>query len=537
MDSPATPFHAKSRTIYEGLCNLVDLDPIHEKVSFVGLGKAIFPTPLYPAEAFSALHAAICRVADEIWRLRTKRDLVPITIDTDSATLSPFSTFLVKINGESLMPWSAAQLPLHHVPFASFLTDFWETNDGIIYISQNFKEGLVLKLLGIDMTVEAFRALSREQVQTLIASKTRKWKSHDLEDALAKVGGCAVIPRTFAQFAGTEQGKVLLTLAPVVVEKLNSTASAPKQFCVSPVKHPIVRPLSGIRIVELTKELAGPTVGRILAEFGAEVIRISPIGQTHIPAFLVDLNFGKWTTHINAKDPKDYALLKNLIQGADVFLQGLKWGSTEKLNLGILDILQMVEERSVGIVYVSENCYGQRGPWSDRPGYEQLGQCMSGLVYDQARYYEKGVNGQLEPRFVPLTILDHGTGYLCALGAMTALWKRYERGGSYNVFGSLCQTSIWLRNQGFRPDEETVALFKNFPPLPPRGNIGSPIVMPKVLQMYSAALKRAEEVSEDGPYGKVTYLGGAWSMEGIKLGFDIPTRPLGVDPPYWPSRL
>lgn len=139
------------------------------------------------------------------------------------------------------------------------------------------------------------------------------------------------------------------------------------------VKTSLARPLAGLKVVDLTRAIAGPATTRGLAEYGASVMRIT--GPAHLPDISlvhVDLNQGKWTATLDLTEEAGRAKLRGLILEADVVMQGYRPGVFEKYGFGQEDILAMAKERGRGIIYARENCYGHQGPWAYRSGWQQI---------------------------------------------------------------------------------------------------------------------------------------------------------------------
>jgi crotonobetainyl-CoA:carnitine CoA-transferase CaiB-like acyl-CoA transferase len=196
-----------------------------------------------------------------------------------------------------------------------------------------------------------------------------------------------------------------------------------------------------VRVLDLTRVLAGPTCARTLAMYGADALRV---GAQHLPTvelFDVDTGFGKRAAFIDLKTGSGRDVLRALVREADVFSQGYRSGAMERLGFGVADV---VRQRR-GIVYVSINCYGHEGAWRARPGWEQLAQTVTGVAHAHGADLH-GRNDQ--PTLLGAAVTDYTTGYLAAFGAMVALRERAERGGSYWVRVSLARTAMWLRSLG-----------------------------------------------------------------------------------------
>ena len=199
------------------------------------------------------------------------------------------------------------------------------------------------------------------------------------------------------------------------------------------------RPLGGVRVLDLTRIIAGPVCGRTLAAHGADVLLVT---APHLPAIeplVIDTGRGKLSCQIDLRDAAGQATLHALARDADVFVQGYRPGALPSLGFGPE---QMARLRP-GIVYVSLSAYGHVGPWAGRRGFDSLVQTATGFNVAEAQ-----AAGTDRPKPLPAQALDHAAGYLMAFGAITALARRCTEGGSWHVRVSLAQVGNWLRRLG-----------------------------------------------------------------------------------------
>jgi crotonobetainyl-CoA:carnitine CoA-transferase CaiB-like acyl-CoA transferase len=167
-------------------------------------------------------------------------------------------------------------------------------------------------------------------------------------------------------------------------------------------------------------------MGRGLAEYGAEVIKVTSPNLSDVPFFQVDGNLGKHTTDLDLRNAEDRKAFEQLLQSADVVLDGYRPGSLERLGYGPKELLGLVKERNRGIVYVAEDCFGHVGPWAGRPGWQQIADCVTGVAWEQG--LAMGLN---EPVVPPFPMSDYGTGCMGTIAALTGLFRRAKSGGSY----------------------------------------------------------------------------------------------------------
>ncbi|KAH7082313.1 CoA-transferase family III domain-containing protein [Paraphoma chrysanthemicola] len=203
------------------------------------------------------------------------------------------------------------------------------------------------------------------------------------------------------------------------------------------------RPLSGIKVLELARAIAGPTIGKICASLGATVIRVSCSKNTELPITLMDGCLGKISIDIDLKTFDGRKKLLDLIQETDVFIDGYRPAVLEHLGFGRDAILGLVANRDRGIVYCQENCYGWKGPWMTRPGWAQIADTVCGIGFDLGRFH-----GFDEPHIFPGPNVDYLTGHAGAAGILHALYSRAHQGGSFVVQCSLLVSNLQMQSYG-----------------------------------------------------------------------------------------
>lgn len=292
----------------------------------------------------------------------------------------------------------------------------------------NLAEG-TLKVLGCEATPES------------VSAAVSNWDAKALEDALAAEGMCGAMARRREEWLEHPQGLAMEKVPPIEVIKIGE--SEPEGFS------PRARPLEDIRVLDLTRVLAGPTCARTLASHGADVLKVNSPNLPSVPPFVMDTGHGKRSTHLDLDKRDDATQLEALALEADVFSQGYRQGALSKRGFGPEDLAAL----RPGIIYVSINAYGHHGPWAGRPGWEQLAQTASGVAVDEG--------GFDMPSLIPAAATDYTTGYLAAAGVMSALLARAKDGGSYHVRCSLVQTANWLYDFGLF-DEDAAKPEMNF---------------------------------------------------------------------------
>ena len=322
--------------------------------------------------------------------------------------------------------------------------------------------------------------------ETAIAAATGSWGSTGLEDAVAERDGCAAIIRTEQEWRHHPQGTLVHRL-PVVVQHVRQAVGGTVGWRWTPSPS---RPLEGLRVLDLTRVLAGPTCGRTLAAFGAEVLHVRGPDVPFVPAFVIDTGHGKRQAFADLTDPTERDRVREVALTADVVVQGWRPGVVGRFGL---DEDALRGDGFAG-VYGSVCAYGHVGPWAARAGWEQLAQSASGLCTDPT--------GDEKPGMLPCAATDYTTGFVLATGIMDALGASLVDGRARSVEASLCQTAAWILRVG-------------------RLGLGAPAgVRPDLL------------TSRTG-FGTVEHLGPCLEVEGVDVGWTRPTTPLGAGALTW----
>lgn len=299
-------------------------------------------------------------------------------------------------------------------------------DDGWVRVHANFahhRDG-ALCLMGLD-PVTATRA---DAEQALLG-----WRATDFETAAADAGLVATALRDFAQWDISAQGQALAAQPLFTIERIGD--AAPLKL---PYLAPDARPLTGVRVLDLTRILAGPVGTRAMAAYGADVLLVNSPHLPNIEA-IADTSRGKLSAHADLRTAAGQQALRQVVSDAHVFVQGYRPGGLDALGFGALELAQ----QRPGIVLVSLSAYGPEGPWSGRRGFDSLVQTAMGFNHAEGK-----AKGDGKPRPMPMQILDHATGYLIAFGAAVALLRQQNEGGSWQVRVSLAQTGQWLRGLG-----------------------------------------------------------------------------------------
>jgi crotonobetainyl-CoA:carnitine CoA-transferase CaiB-like acyl-CoA transferase len=336
--------------------------------------------------------------------------------------------------------------------------------------------------------------LGCEDERDSMAAAIAQWEGQALEDAIVAAGACAGLVRSEEEWAAHPQGRALAKLPLMEIVKIGE--SEPEGFTANPE-----RPLTGVRVLDLTRVLAGPTAARTMAEHGADVLRIGSKHLVDERMQAIDTGHGKRAAHLDLNVSADMARLNELIRGADVFSQAFRPGSLAKKGLAPEDIAKL----RPGIVYVTLSAFGHEGPWASRRGFDSIVQNVSGIAL------ANGKDGQ--PRATP-NPLDYGTGYLAAFGMMAALRRRAREGGSYLVRVSLAQTATWI---------------KSLPRLnaPEYEGLEAMLTGDRLAKWMT---------SYDGPLGRVSHLRPVAKLSKTESRWDLPAVPIGYNEPEWQAR-
>ena len=281
----------------------------------------------------------------------------------------------------------------------------------------------------------------------IIEDHVKLFTADQLEEMNSEIKQAGVTCLKWEDFQATPHGKELIEQPPFTVAPIEDS-TPPVPFACNSSGAPKPQILSGIRVLELCRIIAGPAIGRGLAEYGAEVIKVTSPNLSDVPFFQVDANIGKHTTDLNLKDPVDREIFEELLWSADVVLDGYRPGSLNRLGYGPRQLRDIALRRGRGFVYVNENCFGHTGPWSQRPGWQQIADCATGVAWAQGQ--AMGLN---EPVVPPFPMSDYGTGCLGTISALVGLFRRAKYGGSHHCSTSLVQYDIFLLELGLYDDK------------------------------------------------------------------------------------
>jgi crotonobetainyl-CoA:carnitine CoA-transferase CaiB-like acyl-CoA transferase len=440
-----------------------------ERATLTGADPLV-PTNFRIATAASAVIAAAALAAAELWRLRTGRGQ-SVSVDARAAVAAFRSERYLRVNGE---------VPGRRDP----LFGFYQAGDGrFVQLHSNMphhREG-ALTVLGCEGTRDA------------VAAAIAKWSAPDLEDALAAAGVPTGMVRSREEWREHPQGRAVSALPLLEIVKIGE--APPEPAGAGP------RPLSGVRVLDLTRVIAGPVAGRTLAAYGADVMLVTAPHLPSLPDLVIDTGLGKLSAQLDLRRSEDADRLRALAREADVFCQSYRPQALARHGLAPEDLARI----RPGLVYVTLSAFGHVGPWRERRGFETLVQSVSGMAHEQ------GITLGLDrPHHLPAQVVDHGTGYLAAFGALAALARRAREGGSYLVRVSLAQTGRWVddlgRVDGRRTPDQSLE------------------------DVQDLVAERAS------PFGRLRHVVPAAALSETPAFWSRPAVPLGTHAPAWPDR-
>ena len=435
--------------------------------------EPVLPSSFCVGTAAQVSIAAAALAAAGLWKLRAGEEQ-SVSCDMRAAAIEFRSERHIHIDGKPPpTPWDkiAGVYQAGDKRWLRLHTNFPHHRDG------------VLEILGC--------ANERDAVSAALAN----WSAQDFEDAAAARALVVTMMRSFEEWDAHPQGRAVAGLPVLEIIKIGDAGP-----------HPLPageRPLSGIRVLDLTRIIAGPVCGRTLAAHGADVMRVTSPNLPHIPGAIPDMGRGKLSAFIDIKTKEGRETLRGLAGKSDVFVQGYRPGGIAALGFSPQDVARV----RPGIIYASLSAYGHEGPWSNRRGFDSLVQTASGLNHAEA--LAAGVDG---PKALPCQALDHAAGYLLAFGVMMALKRRAREGGSWLVRGSLAQTGHWLRQMG-RVEEGHACADPGFDDI-----------------------QDLMELAPSG-FGELLAISHAAKMQMTPVRWTRPSVPLGTHPPHWPEQV
>lgn len=441
-----------------------------ERVHLTGEEPQI-PSSFRVAVAGQTTIAAAGLAAAEIWRLRSG-EAQDVSVDMRHAVAECRSERYLRLDDRPPPPaWDA-------------IAGVYKTGDNrFVRCHTNFRHhrDAVCKVLGCEA--------EREKVQAALM----QWNGEEFETAAYAAGGVVALMRSYDEWSALPQARALAEMPLISIEQIGD--APPKLWPEGD------RPLSGLRVLDLSRVIAGPVAGRTLAAHGADVLLISGPDLPAIPWLTIDTGRGKLSTFIELKSETGRAQMRDLLKDADIVSQGYRPRALSALGFSP----EQVAEINPGIVYVTLSAYGHAGPWAERRGFDSLVQTTTG--FNDAEGKAAGIDG---PKELPAQMLDHATGYVMAFGAMMARARQAREGGSWHVRVSLAQTGRWLWNLG-RLD----------------GGLNTP-------DLTAEAVHAAFTETASSGFGTLQAVRHSAVLSKTPAQWNRPAMPLGSHPPRWP---
>lgn len=429
------------------------------------------PTVLPVGPLASAAIGATGLAAATIWQMRGGQPQ-HVNIDMRHATLAMTSSSYLRVNGQPVKSWDP-------------ITGYYPVADGWVYLHGNFahlRDGL-LQLFGVPNDRAA------------LGAALARWAAADVEEAAGTRGLCGVEVRNPATWAAHPQARATTTLPLIEISRIADAPPRPLQAG--------DRPLSGMRVLDLSRVIAGPMAGRTLAEHGATVMRVSAPHLPSIESLIIDTGLGKHSASINLDTNEGTAALRKLAGNADIFLNAYRPGALAQRGFSPADLARLCP----GIIYITVSAFSRAGPWADRRGYDTLVAAASGLTWSGKR--------DSTPARLPCQPLDYLSGYLAAFGAMVALRRRAREGGSWHVQLSLERTAAWVREMTGVLGEESMQ-----PPAVPADT--------SISDLYAELPSVFGQLRFLRPVAQLAATPARWNRAPVRLG---------SDPAQWPDHV
>ncbi|MFF2570672.1 CoA transferase [Streptomyces sp. NPDC058084] len=373
----------------------------------------------------------------------------PVRVDDGAVATAFVSERHLRVDGRT---------PVNFAP----LSRFWRAADGWVRTHANYPHHrkALLDALGVAETPSR-----PEDTVAAAGAAIAERGAVEVETAVYAAGGLAVALRTPGDWAAHEQGREVAARPLLTRERLDE--AAPRRRSGGP-----------LRVLDLTRVIAGPVATRTLALLGADVLRIDPPGNPELPDQHADTDVGKRTAALDLDSPSDRRTFGELLDAADVLVTGYRPGALDRFEL-----------HRPGLVTARLSAWGDYGPWGERRGFDSLVQVATGIA---------AVEGPAaEPGALPAQALDHGTGYLLAAAVLRSLTEQDRDGGSRLVRLALAQTGHWLTHTLPRHEPERYVR------------------------------------ESDGPLGRLRYALSPVSYEGGPADWSRPPGVAGADAPAW----
>ncbi|MBT3150596.1 CoA transferase [Streptomyces sp. CHD11] len=453
----------------------------------------VLPARLPVRDLARACVGACALAAAELGARRAGDDEVPAVRVDDGAVATAF------VSERHLLVGGRA--PESFAP----LSRLWRTADGWVRTHANYPHhrARLLDALGVADDPDA------------VAPAVAERSAREIEETVYAAGGLAVALRTPGEWAAHEQAAALRSRPPVELSRLDAS---PARVLTRVGPGPLL-PAAGLRVLDLTRVIAGPVATRTLALLGADVLRVDAPWLPELPDQHADTGFGKRSALLDLAAGRD--LFEELLATADVVVTGYRPGALGRFGLTPRELAA----RRPGVVVAELSAWGAYGPWDGRRGFDSLVQVATGIASAEAR--------EGRPGALPAQALDHGTGYLLAAGVLRALTGQTGEGGSRLVRVALARTAGWLLEEAGHLPEEA-----GHPPertgRPPEGTGHPPEEAGRAGGAGAGEVGPGPWLAEaDSPLGRLRYALPPVSFAGGPRDWARPPGSWGADPARW----
>ncbi|KAJ5114120.1 hypothetical protein N7456_002654 [Penicillium angulare] len=508
------------------------------QVHFTSVSDHIYyPIPMKVTETLAALKGVEGLLAAVLADLRSGSSQErKIQVNLEKATVFGFQALNARIDGMSRNCPGVKKIlkdtDIHAAQSCTYrrlAANLYKTkNDNeFFHLHGSLNPTTVLRMIGLDGHQCDF--VDYEDIIQLVEQHVQKYTAQELETMSITQGQAGVSAYRHKEFIKSSHGSIAMRQPYWTVSPLDGSLLTPTPFSQSDNS----RVLDGIKVIELSCVIAGPIIGRILAGYGAEVLRITNKGTPDVPFFQVDGNMGKRVADIDLKTEHGTAVFNDLLTDADVFINGYRSGVLERLGYGYDVLVSLAEKRERASSMSTKTVSAMKvNGQSDRGGNKS--QIVTGLAWKQGKFM-----GRKTPIVSPLPVADYGAGCMGAITALIGLYNRAKFGGSYHGKASLVQFNLLLLSLGEYSDSTQTAL---------RGTLPSDFFDIRYCDNVDKSSKAAMAIIQtklprdmpmlqkwyaDGYKAEVEVMGPVVDIDGVSQGFLRATRPNGTDEPCW----
>lgn len=435
------------------------------KVSYRGAGE-VLPAVL-PVRELARATVGVCSLAAaELSAARNGGPVRVVWVDEGAVATSFISERHLLVDGRKPTPFAP-------------LSGFWRAADGWVRTHANYPHHRTRLLNALGMSEEEQGDGGAASVERL-ARTLAALPAQEIQERVYAAGGLAV-----AVAPAPAEGAPARDLPLVEIEEVGEAVGG--RLPAAPL------PASGVRVLDLTRVIAGPVATRTLALLGADVLRVDPPGLSEDPDSHIDTGMGKRSTLLDLDTTEGRSTFEELLDAADVVVTGYRPGALDRRGL----VAEELIARRPGLIVAQLCAWGRSGPWAERRGFDSLVQAACGIAAIEA-------DAEGRPGALPAQALDHGTGYLLAAGVLRALTERQSDGRGRVLRFSLAGTAEWLMH-----------------------GISSEPVGKRVYEPTDWLTET------DSPHGRLRHALPPLHYEGSPGNWDTPSTRWGTDPAAW----